>query len=159
MTTLDLIDAYDAMLAELYAEGANTDAVFARLELWLADAEDELAVIRLVLARNDANIEFLHDEEKRLANRRKSIMNADSRLRDLAVRLLEKTGGKAKCAQYTAWVQESERVVGPENPLDWPEDLRFTEWKVDSFTARQRLKNGELLPGICLETKKTVRFR
>jgi hypothetical protein len=117
-----------------------------------------------VIRRLDAEAEFIRAEEKRLAERRKGYEVAGERIRDLAAALLEareKLGEepKVKTPQYTAWLQETESILAPEDITDWPAEWTRTKVEPDKRAALAALKAGTSKPGFCISRKRGVRFR
>jgi hypothetical protein len=131
---------------------------------FLAKSEDKLYACMTVIRRLDAEAEFIRAEEKRLAERRKGYETAVERIKDLAAALLEareKLGEepKVKTPQYTAWLQETESILAPEDITDWPAEWTRTKVEPDKRAALAALKAGTSKPGFCISRKRGVRFR
>jgi hypothetical protein len=165
-STYDLINQARYLLTIIEAdEGVLTETTEAELLNWLAQSEDKLHACLAARKRIDSEAELLREEEKRIAAKRKSLESASDRILELATGLLleRETMGeepKVKTSHYTAWLGETQSIVGPDDVTDWPEAWRRTKVEADKSAALREAKNGAKLPtGFSLVTKRSVRFR
>lgn len=165
-STYDLINQARYLLTIIEAdEGVLTEATEAELLNWLAVSEDKLHACLAARKRIDSEAEMLREEEKRIAARRKALEAASDRVLELATGLLleRETMGeepKVKTSHYTAWLGETQSILGPEEVTEWPEAWRRVKVEADKTAALREAKNGAALPtGFRLVTKRSVRFR
>lgn len=165
-STYDLINQARYLLTIIEAdEGVLTEATEAELLNWLSISEDKLHACLAARKRIDSEAELLREEEKRIAARRKALETASDRILELATGLLleRETMGeepKVKTSHYTAWLAETQSILGPDEVSEWPEAWRRVKVEADKSAALREAKNGAQLPsGFRLVTKRGVRFR
>lgn len=165
-STYDLINQARYLLTIIEAdEGVLTEATEAELLNWLSISEDKLHSCLAARKRIDSEAELLREEEKRIAARRKALETASDRILELATGLLleRETMGeepKVKTSHYTAWLGETQSILGPDEVSEWPEAWRRVKVESDKSAALREAKNGAQLPnGFHLVTKRSVRFR
>jgi len=165
-STYDLINQARYLLTIIEAdEGVLTEATEAELLNWLSISEDKLHACLAARKRIDSEAELLREEEKRIAARRKALETASDRILELATGLLleRETMGeepKVKTSHYTAWLGETQSILGPDEVSEWPEAWRRVKVEADKSAAMREAKNGAQLPnGFHLVTKRSVRFR
>lgn len=165
-STYDLINQARYLLTIIEAdEGVLTETTEAELLNWLAVSEDKLHACLAARKRIDSEAELLREEEKRIAARRKALETASERILELATGLLleRETMGeepKVKTSHYTAWLGETQSILGPDEVSEWPEQWRRIKVEADKSAALREAKNGAQLPtGFHLVTKRSVRFR
>lgn len=165
-STYDLINQARYLLTIIEAdEGVLTEATEAELLNWLSISEDKLHSCLAARKRIDSEAEMLREEEKRIAARRKALEAASDRILELATGLLleRETMGeepKVKTSHYTAWLGETQSILGPDEVSEWPEAWRRVKVEADKSAALREAKNGAQLPtGFHLVTKRSVRFR
>jgi len=165
-STYDLINQARYLLTIIEAdEGVLTEATEEELLNWLSISEDKLHSCLAARKRIDSEAELLREEEKRMAARRKALETASDRILELATGLLleRETMGeepKVKTSHYTAWLGETQSIIGPDEVSEWPEAWRRVKVEADKSAALREAKNGAQLPtGFHLVTKRSVRFR
>lgn len=165
-STFDLINQARHLLTIIEAdEGVLTEATEAELLNWLSASEDKLHACLAARKRLDSEAELLREEEKRIAARRKALETASDRVMEFATALLleRETMGeepKVKTPNYTAWIADTQSILGPDEVSQWPEQWRRVKVEADKAAALREAKNGAQLPtGFHLVTKRSVRFR
>lgn len=147
------------------SDGVLTEDTEAALAAWVSASADKVGACVVAARRLDAEAELLQAEEERLHARRKGMEAGRARCREYATMLLiemeQLTGsGKAKGSNYTAWLQDSEGLVTPEDVEQWPLAWRKVTVVPDRTAAQEARRKGEVLPeGFSVVTKRTVRFR
>ena len=165
MNTYDLLQSAHSLVVAIEGdEGIDPTMLAPRLAAWLDASDDKLGGCRVAIARLTEGADFLKSEEKRIAERRKAIEAQTAHVRDLATSLLvarEALGEepKVKTPTYTAWLQASESVDGPERPEDWPTEYQRVTVSADREAAKRALKAGTAIEGVTLRESRSVRFR
>ncbi len=165
-TTLELVrEARDLLdvLVETPDDQLDT-TIGAWFDAWLVDVVGKVDALRHVSVRAEGESTFLRTEAERLVGRARLIDRVERHAKQRAELLLvehERLTGepKIKTPTVTAWLQESERVDGPEDPYRWPEDLRVVDVRPDKATALRRLRAGEAIPGLQLAKSRSLRWR
>ncbi len=164
-TTYELLATSRSLLDMVETQGGVlTVEAETVLQDFITKSEDKLHACLAVIRRCEAEAEMLRAEEKRMAERRKAFELTEERVRDLAAYLLEAREQlgeepKVKTAHYTAWLAESESVVGPEDITDWPAEWVRTKVEPDKAAAKAALKAGAAAHGFAITKKRSVRFR
>ena len=164
-STYELLATSRSLLDMVETEGGVlTVEAEAVLQDFLVKSEDKLHACLAVMRRAEAEADLLKAEEKRIAERRKAYELTVERVRDLAAYILEAREQmgeepKVKTAHYTAWLGESESVVGPEDITDWPAEWTRTKVEPDKAAAKAALKAGAAAHGFAITKKRSVRFR
>ena len=166
-TTYDLVSAAQALVMALEdGEGVLTEEGENLLGLYIERSEDKLGALRAVINRCDADADVLAKEVKLLTQRKRALGKAKERCRLLAFDLLcahEKLTGETriKTQTYSAWLASSERIDGPDDPRDWPEDFvtERTIQEVDRRAALEALKAGKTFPRLSIHKSRSARFR
>ena len=171
MSTLQVIeqDIYNALLAEPEINEETGELIE------LSDEEtnkllDELAnqevekIDNIAYAFNhaDAEIAFLKEQERRIADRRRAIQNNNERFREYIKNVfifnkIEKIKGKV----HTLSLRKSKRVI-----IDCePEELsatyvnEITTWQPDKKLIKEHLKDGVAVEGAHIEENTTLNIR
>jgi len=145
--------------------GVLSEESEAAIAAWVSASADKVGACVVAARRLDSEAELLQAEEERLHARRKGMEAGRQRCREYATMLLTEmeqlTGtGKAKGSNYTAWLQDSESLVTPEDVEQWPLEWRKVTVVPDRTAAQEARRKGETLPeGFSVVTKRTVRFR
>lgn len=153
---MNLIDENDGVLTE-ETEKALAD--------WIAASSDKVGACVVAARRLDAEAQLLKEEEERLYARRKALDSGRQRCREYATMMLLELEGvgeipRVKGSNYTAWLQDSESLVSPEDVAHWPLAWRKVTVTPDKAAAQEALRKGETLPeGFSVVPKRTVRFR
>lgn len=165
-TTYELMEAARAVFACIDSEaGVLTPEAEAQLIAFLEGSEDKIAACIAVAKRLDAEAELLKSEEMRLRDRRHALENGVDRVRSFASDLLltrEQLGEepKVKTASYTAWLQTTESVQGPEDVAYWPMEWTRTKVEPDRSSALKAIKAGSQAPdGFGIVQRRSVRWR
>lgn len=166
-TTYDLLMQADRLLLDLQdAGGELTEEAEAAWAAWLKAGGGKLESLHAVAQRCTMQSVFLKAEEERLAKRRKALEGVKERVKALGQEIVVShhnlTGETAiKTPTFTAWLQSSSRVVGPEDVNLWPEGYRRTQTTVspDKEKAKEALRRGEAVEGVKLEPTTTLQWR
>lgn len=123
--------------------------------------EDKLENIGKVYRNLEGEVAALKAEEKRLADKRKSIENNIDRLKAYSQDALAVTGkDKVKAGMFTFAMQKNapKLIVLDEN--DIPKDYLIEQQpKVDKNLLKEAIKNGEKVPGVALEQGRSLRIK
>jgi 2-keto-4-pentenoate hydratase len=165
-TTYDLMRGAARVQIEIdQNDGLISDETVAFLASWIAESEDKVLACMHLVRRMEAEAELLEREEKALRAKRKTCENVADHVKALATGLLlaRETMGeepKVKGPTYSAWLAETQSIVGPEDVSAWPETWRRTKVEPDRAAALKAAKAGQELPeGFALESKRGVRWR
>jgi hypothetical protein len=165
-TTYELIEAARAVFACIDSEaGVLTPEAEAQLIAFLEGSEDKIAACIAVAKRLEAEAELLKSEELRLRDRRHALENGVDRVRAFASDLLltrEQLGEepKVKTPTYTAWLQTTESIQGPEDIAYWPMEWTRTKIEPDRSSALKAIKAGDETPdGFSIVQRRSVRWR
>src|SRR5690606_9289213 len=110
--------------------------------------EDKLENIGKVIRNLEAEVNAYKEEEKRLADKRKSIENNIKNLKQYAEEALRVTGKrKVKAGLFTFSIQKNPPSVVINDEKLIPKQFYVpVEPKLDKSTIRDLLKNGESVP-------------
>lgn len=165
-TTYDLMRGAARVQLEIEQnDGLISDETVTFLTTWIEQSEDKVLACMHLVRRMEAEAELLEREEKALRAKRKTCENVADHVKALATGLLmarEALGEEAKVKgpTYSAWLAETQSVVGPEDVSEWPETWRRVKTEPDRAAALKAAKAGEALPrGFALETRRSVRWR
>jgi len=147
------------------SEGVLDDESEEALEEWFENVEDKIGAYWAVCQRLKSEAQFLKEQADRLAKRRRSMENAEQRIRVLAVELLRAneaiTGErKIKRGEFTATLSRSKKTVITDElaVLALPEYVR-TSVSVDKVALGADLKAGKTVDGARLEDSEGVVWR
>lgn len=165
-TTYDLMRGAARVQMEIEQnDGLISDETVAFLTTWIEQSEDKVLACMHLVRRMEAEAELLEREEKALRAKRKTCENVADHVKALATGLLiarEAMGEepKVKGPTYSAWLAETQSIVGPDDVSQWPETWRRTKVEPDRAAALKAAKSGAKLPeGFALESKRGVRWR
>jgi len=164
-TTYELMQQSRYLLGLIEAEeGVLSSDTEAELRNWLAISEDKVHACMAARKRIDAEADMIRDEEKRLAGRRRAFEAASARVVQLATDLLlerEQLGepSKVKTSHYTAWLQDTQSVEGPEDVSAWPSSWTRTKVEPDKAMAAMALSSGDQREGFRIVTRRSIRWR
>lgn len=154
---LGLIDLYD---------GEITPEVQVAIDQWLAESDDKLGALRAVRLRANTEAAMLKEETDRLSRRRKAVEKLADHMDERAMELLKARvqlgeAPRVKTSTYTVWLQDSQRVVGPEKPEEWPFHLQrsVTTISPDKVKAKELIEAGTHFENVRLETVPHVHWR
>jgi hypothetical protein len=163
-STYQLIETANDLIGRLWAlEGEADDETETAVDQWLEDCPDKLGAIAAVKRRIKDDVASLKSEEKRIADRRKSLEKSVDRVSQLALGLLqaheEMTGEtKIKRADLTAWIATTKSVeISDEDAI--PSAFLVTTTRPNKTAIGKTLKGGEVVPGCELVEKTGARFR
>ena len=163
-STYQLIETANDLIGRLWAlEGEVDDETETAVDQWLEDCPDKLGAIAAVKRRIKDDVASLKSEEKRIADRRKSLEKSVDRVSQLALGLLqaheELTGEtKIKRADLTAWIATTKSVeISDEDAI--PSAFLVTTTRPNKTAIGKTLKGGEDVPGCELVEKTGARFR
>jgi len=165
-TTYDLMRGAARVQMEIEENsGLLSEETAAFLSTWIEQSEDKVLACMHLVRRMEAEAELLEREEKALRAKRKTCENVTEHVKALATGLLlarETMGEEAKVKgpTYSAWLAETQSIVGPEDVSAWPETWRRVKVEPDRAAALKAAKAGQDLPeGFALESKRGVRWR
>ena len=164
-STYELIEKATELITTLWAlEGEVYDEVEEAVDEWLEDCPDKLGALFAVKRRVKEEAAYLRTEEKRLAQRRKSLESSNTRVSLLALGLMqahqELTGEKKmKRADMTVWIAETTSVDIHDEEKVPSKFIVVTHTRPDKKAIREVLDSGESVPGCELLIKAGVRFR
>ena len=165
-TTYDLMRGAARVQMEIDENsGLISEDTAAFLSGWIEESEDKVLACMHLVRRMEVEAELLEAEEKRLRQKRRTCENVADHVKALATGLLiarESMGEepKVKGPTYSAWLAETQSIVGPEDVSAWPETWRRTKVEPDRAAALKAAKAGQELPeGFALESKRGVRWR
>jgi len=163
-STYQLIETANDLIGRLWAlEGEADDETETAVDQWLEDCPDKLGAIAAVKRRIKDDVASLKSEEKRIADRRKSLEKSVDRVSQLALGLLqaheEMTGEtKIKRADLTAWIATTKSVeISDEDAI--PSAFLVTTTRPNKTAIGKTLKGGEVVTGCELVEKTGARFR
>jgi len=153
-------------LARSYAElldrpeEMESDALVDTLESLQDAIEDKAENIAKLVKNLEADAKIIKEEEQRLAERRRSIENKVTRLKEYLQEQLEVAGlQKAKRPTITVAIQNNPPSVEIADEKLIPSEFMIPQYKVDKKSILERLKNGEMVPGAKLVQGRGVRIR
>lgn len=164
-TTYDLMQQARYLLGLIEAdEGVLSETTERELKNWLAVSEDKVHACFAARKRIDAEADVLRDEERRLAIRRRALETASDRIGELATGILlerEQMGEppKVKTSHYSAWLQDTQAVSGPDDVSSWPQEWTRTKVEPDRLMAMKALTAGETRDGFGVVTRRSIRWR
>jgi|SRR5690625_3057404 len=123
--------------------------------------EEKLENIGKVIKNIEGEVAAFKAEEKRLAERRKTLENEIKNLKLYAEQQLKATGErKVKAGTFTFAIQKNPASVRVEDENMIPKNY-FVEVspKLDKTTIKDLLKNGEKIPGVELVQGESLRIR
>jgi len=136
--------------------------VFADTLTSIQEAIEDKAENTAKLIKNlSADIDALKAEEKRLADRRKSLENKVNWLKQYLQQQMEFAGiDKVKRPTLTISIQNNPPSVEITNEKSVPSDFMIPQDpKIDKKAILERLKNGEQIAGCALKQTKGLRIR
>jgi len=165
-TTYDLMRGAARVQMEIEENsGLLSEETAAFLTTWIEQSEDKVLACMHLVRRMEAEAELLEVEEKRRRQKRKTCENVGELVKSMATNLLiarEALGEepKVKGPTYSAWLAETQSIVGPDDVSQWPETWRRVKVEPDRAAALKAAKSGAELPeGFALESKRGVRWR
>ena len=167
-STADLLsEAASLVSAGLWIDPENheeIDQFLIVLREWSEKSEDQIAALRAFLVRVKSECDLLREEERRLAERRRSLERLQTPAKAEVRQLLEAaelaTGeAKVKRPDFTAYLRAGQVVDAPEDLTRWPDRFVVTVKKADRAGVKKALKNGEEIAGFALREQRSVVFR
>jgi predicted nuclease with TOPRIM domain len=149
-----------AHLMEL-AEEMESDALVDTLESLQDEIEEKAENIAKFIKNLEADAKIIKEEEQRLAERRRSIENKVTRLKEYLQEQLEVAGlQKVKRPTITVAIQNNPPSVEIADEKLIPSEFMIPQApKIDKKAILERLKNGEEISGCVLKQTKGVRIR
>jgi len=125
------------------------------------EIEDKLENIGKVIRNLEAESAAFKEEEKRLADKRKTIDNNIKNLKLYAEQSLKATGQrKVKAGLFTFNIQKNPPSIDITDKDLIPQKYYVpVEPKLDKQTIKDLLKNGENIPGVELVQGESLRFK
>ncbi|MGY0692943.1 siphovirus Gp157 family protein [Virgibacillus sp. FSP13] len=159
MTTLYDLTTDFQQVQSMIEEG--NDGLVDTLESINLAIEDKLENIGKVIRNLEGEAAAFKDEEKRLADKRKTIENNIKNLKLYAEQALKATGErKLKTGLFTYSIQKNPPSVNITNQELIPERFYVeVDPKLDKATIKDLLKSGETVPGVELVQGEGLRFK
>lgn len=167
LTGLDLLRESVSIVAAIEApEGADADAIDARLAAWVDACDDKLAAYWSVCRRiddEDAQVKAIAD---RLASRRKALALNKARVSEMAAALLAEREAhglepREKRPEFSAWLAATTSTTVPADAAHLPPQYRREKLVIeaDKTAIKAALERGEEIEGCALVTTRGVRWR
>ena len=123
--------------------------------------EEKLENIGKVIKNLEAEASAFKEEEKRLADRRRSLENNIKHLKQYAENSMVVTGDKKiKAGLFTFAIQKNPPSVSVFNDVIVPKKYYVpVDPKLDKTKIKEDLKNGENIPGVELKQSESLRIR
>lgn len=159
MKLYELAKSYAELLE--VSEEMDSEAIVDTLSALQDAIEDKAENIAKLIRNLEADVKVIHDEEKRLAERRRAIEVKIERLKTYLQEQLETAGlQKVKRPTITVSIQNNPPSVDLIDETLIPADFLIPQpAKVDKKSILERLKKGESVPGVTLKQTKGVRIR
>lgn len=167
-TTFDLIVQASSLLAEGMMLDVDDDSALEsyldRVSCWADGTEDQIGALRAFLIKIKSDVDLLRQEEKRLAERRRSMERMSAPIKDQIKTLLEamelQTGeAKIKRPEFTAYLQRSQKLQAPESVEDWPARFVVMQPRPDRTAAKKAIKAGDTIDGFSIVESRSVVIR
>lgn len=158
----ELTSNYTTVLSMIEDSDVPTEAMIDTLESINDAIEVKVEGIGKMLRMLDTDIEALKAEEKRLADRRKTIENKQKQIKDYVRYQLELAGlTEIKSPLITVKVQNNPPAVEIVDRDAIPHQFIKTTIveDVDKNAIKEALKNGEEVPGVVLLQGKSLRIK
>ena len=123
--------------------------------------EEKLENIGKVIKNLEAEASAFKEEEKRLADRRRSLENHIKHLKQYAENSMVVTGDKKiKAGLFTFAIQKNPPSVSVFNDVIVPKKYYVpVDPKLDKTKIKEDLKNGENIPGVELKQSESLRIK
>lgn len=123
--------------------------------------EDKLENIGKVIKNLESDVKSFKEEEKRLADRRRSLENNIKHLKQYAENSMIVTGDKKiKAGLFTFAIHKNPPSVQVYNETIVPKDYFVTPKPVvDKTKIKEAIKNGETVAGVELKQSESLRIR
>lgn len=123
--------------------------------------EEKLENIGKVIKNLEAEANAFKEEEKRLADRRRSLENNIKHLKQYAENSMVVTGDKKiKAGLFTFAIQKNPPSVSVFNDVIVPKKYYVpVDPKLDKTKIKEDLKNGENIPGVELKQSESLKIR
>ena len=158
MKLYELARSYAELLDR--AEDIDTEALVDTLASLQDAIEDKAENTAKIIKNLEADAKIIKEEEQRLAERRRSIENKVTRLKEYLQEQLEVAGlQKVKRPTITVAIQNNPPSVEIADEKLIPSEFMIPQYKVDKKSILERLKNGEMVPGAKLVQGRGVRIR
>ena len=160
MTQLYVLTQSYNQLLEMLEEGEN-EAITNTLEAIQEDIEDKAENIAKIIRTLDADVNVLKEEEKRMADRRRSLENKRDYLKEYLQQQLEFAGlQKIKRPTLTVAIQNNPPSVEVLDETLIPSHYMIPQpSKVDKKSILSLLKDGQNIPGVEMKQSRSVRIR
>lgn len=159
MSTLyDLTQGFQKVQTLIEEGGEGLQDTLESIELAI---EDKLENIGKVIRNLEGEVSVFKSEEKRLAERRKSLENNIKHLKQYAENAMVVTGDKKiKAGLFTFSIQKNPPSVQIYNETVIPKNYFVTpEPKIDKKKIQDAIKNGESVAGVELKQSEGLRIR
>ena len=151
---MDLLEQVDEETGELTCD-------LEQLEALSMAREEKLENLALYVKNTEAEAKAIREEEKALAERRRSLENRSERARTF---LEDQLGGeKFQTARVAISYRRSEAVELAPSFMEWAREqdrfLRYKDPEADKTAIKAALKAGEEIPGATLETRVSMQLK
>ena len=131
------------------------------LESLMIAREDKLEGLALAVKNYDSDAAQLKEEEKKLAERRKSLENRSARAKEFLRQMLN--GETMKTARVVVSYRKSESVEISSDFMEWAVQhdayLTYKAPEPDKVAIKSALKAGESIPGAEIVTKQNMQIK
>lgn len=160
----EISKGFDTIWSLLEDEAIEDEALEDAFQNLKDDMADKFENCCKYITNENADIEAMKAEEKRIAERRKAKENAIERLKNVMQMALNKAGEKKlPCGTFTVSLQSNPASVVMDEPYieNIPEKyLKALDPAIDKAKIKEDLKNGVDLEGIAhLERSESLRIR
>ena len=164
---METLYSIDAKLRDCIEQGFHLDEETG--EIWFADEDMEslqmeraakLEGCGLYIKNQRALIESIREEEKALADRRKSLESRLQRFEGYVLNSLDEFGGKVETAKVRMGTRKSTRLI-IEDEKAVPSDYMRVKTSVsyDKAAMTRAIKGGAEIPGACLVTAEKLQVK
>lgn len=144
-------------LSDLLTSGDIDDQTYAdTLESLQFDTEAKLEGYAKLIRSMEAEAEAYKAEAERFTAKRKARENAAARLKERIAFHLSSTGQTAAKAGLFSWTLRTSKAVAITDESALPLSCLRHKVEPDKTAIRERLDAGELVPGACIEERKSA---
>ena len=155
MKLYEITDAYLSL-----DEVEKTDEIIKVLD-GIKDEFDKKAENTVKVIRNfEADIQALRDEEKRLANKRKSLEKKKEDLKEYLYFNMERLNvRKVNAGIFNINIQKNPQSIKILDEATIPEKYKIASYRIDKKTLKDDIKNGVVIEGAQLVQTEGIRIR
>ena len=163
-SSYELIRESGLIVQAIEEEGGDIGAFDALMEDYLGRMDDKVKACLYVARQMEAEEKDMRSLEVKIAKRRRAIQGKRAgvlqRVQDMR-HAAEELGEdfNVKNAEYSVSLRKSQVVCHNEDLRKVDERYLILEWKVDKARAKERLKKGEEIAGLVLNTNTSLQWR